>query len=38
VHAEIAVGRVQQALEIGKRQAFVDRQRADDPQPKAFVD
>ena len=38
VHAEVAVGRLQQALEIGERQAFVDRQRADDAQPEAFVD
>ena len=38
VHAEVPVGRAQQALEIVERQPFVGCQGADDPEPQTLVD
>src|SRR5438094_203779 len=38
VHAEVAVGRFEQALQIVERQRVVDRQRADDGEAHALVD
>ncbi len=37
VHAQVAVGRVQQALQIVERQPLVHRQRADDAEAQALV-
>ena len=38
VHAQVAVGRLQQPLEIVERQPIVHRQRADDAEPQTLVD
>ena len=36
--AQVAVGRLQQPLEIGERQRGIGRKRADDGEAQAFVD
>src|SRR5947199_4002673 len=36
--AQVAVGRLEQLLEVVEAQVVVDRQRADDPQPHSLVD
>src|SRR5262245_28826066 len=38
VDAQIAVGRLQQLLQLVERQPLVDRQRADDAQPEPLMD
>src|SRR3954466_14371039 len=35
--AQVAVGRLHEPLELIEREGFVDRQRADDPQPQPLV-
>ena len=38
VHAEVAVGRLEQPLQIVERQPLVDRQGTDDAEPQPLVD
>jgi hypothetical protein len=38
VHAQVAVRRLEQGLELVEREAVVDRERADDAEPEALVD